>query len=275
MARHRKRLKNIAKDKYKKGKLKRVTFRKLGDMGRLGNQMFQIAATIGVAKKHSAKYFFRRWRYSQYFENPVPTRPFINLRPWSNYYQPNYSSSKISPGLVSLSLVGYFQSEIYFKHCENDIRNYFTLKNKWVEYIKNKYPQLQGDTCSIHVRRGDYIAKPDCHPIQTLSYYENAAKELYGTNLNNINFIICSDDIEWCKKNFKFSKMTFIEGEVDIIDMFIMSMCGDNIIANSSFSWWSAWLNQNQNRVVAPNNWYGPKIPYDSKDLYIDDWIRL
>jgi len=260
-----------------KGKLKRVTFLDLGNKGkgRLGNQMFQIAATIGVAKKHGALYYFRRWSYNQYFENPIPTSPFVNLRRWRVYKQKYSSNYEFPTDSASFSLSGWFQSEKYFKHCENDIRNHFTLKNIWVEYIKNKYQALKGDTCSIHVRRGDFVNRPDKYPIQSLSYYENAAKELYGANLKHINFVICSDDIEWCKNNFKFPKMTFVEGEIDVIDLFIMSVCGDNIIANSTFSWWSAWLNQNYNRVVAPKIWTGSKSPRDKKDIYIDNWIRL
>jgi hypothetical protein len=108
-----------------------------------------------------------------------------------------------------------------------------------------------------------------------VSYYEKAAKELYGEDIKDIHFIICSDDIKWCKKNFNFPIMTFVEGERNFIDMFIMSMCKDNIIANSSFSWWSAWLNKNENRVVAPNLWFGPEIILSTKDIYADGWIRL
>ena len=260
-----------------KRKLKRVTFLDLGNRGRLGNQMFQIAATIGVAKKHGALYYFRRWPYNKYFENPIPTSPLVNIRRWSNYMEPHYSYAEIPPASVSLSLHGFFQSEKYFKHCENDIRNHFILKKKWVEYISTKYQQLKGDTCSIHVRRGDYLKDPDKWPTQPLSYYENAAKELYGANLKHINFVICSDDIGWCIENFRFPTMTFVKDEIDIIDMFIMSMCSDNIIANSTFSWWSAWLNQNHNRrVVAPTIWFGPTDYRSRKNLSLDEnWIKI
>lgn len=255
--------------------MKRVTFRKLGQMGRLGNQMFQIAATIGTAKKHGAAFYFKSWPYNKYLKNPVPTSRFVNIRPWSVYEESYYTYAEIPPAPVSLSLIGFFQSEKYFKHCKQEIRKYFTLKKKWVKYINKKYPQLKEKTCAIHVRRGDYVDYPDYHPPQPLSYYENAVKELFGKNFKYIHFVVCSDDIGWCKNNLKFPKMTFVEGENDIIDMYIMSMCGDNVISNSSFSWWSAWLNQNQNKVVAPNNWFGPKKPQDTKDLYCDHWIRL
>ena len=259
----------------KSGKLKEVTFLKLGNYGRFGNQMFQIAATIGVAKKYGADYLFWWWAYNKYFENPFRTNPFIKFRKWRKYREPKYSYNEIPCVSGALSIAGFFQSEKYFKHCENDIRHHFTLKNKWLEYIKKKYPQLNENTCSIHVRRGDYLKDPELHPTQPVSYFEKAAKELYGEDIKNVHFIICSDDIMWCKKNLDFPIMTFVEGEINVIDMFIMSMCRDNIISNSSFSWWSAWLNKNDNRVVAPKLWFGANKMHDTNDLYAGGWIRI
>jgi hypothetical protein len=265
----------------KNEKLNEVTFLKLGKYGRFGNQMFQIAATIGVAKKYGAEYLFWRWPYNKYFENPVRTNPFIKFRKWRKYREPKYSYNEIPYVSGALSIAGFFQSEKYFKHCENEIRHHFTLKNKWVKYIRKKYPHLNENTCSIHVRRGDYLKELEnhedlrVHPIQPVSYFEKAAKELYGEGIKNIHFIICSDDIEWCKKNFEFPTMTFVEGEKDVVDMFIMSMCQDNIIVNSSFSWWAAWLNKNENRVVAPKLWFGREVKMDAKDVYAEGWMRI
>ena len=256
------------------GKLNKVTFLKLVEDG-LGNQMFRIATTIGVAKKYGADYFFPRWPYNKYFETPVPTNLFIKFRRWIKYKEPNFHYDEIPLISGALSLEGYFQSDKYFKYCENEVREHFTLKNNWVEYIRKKYPQLNGDTCSIHVRRGDFIKYPNKHPTQPVSYYKMAVKKLYGSDIDKINFMICSDDIEWCKVNFNFPSMTFVEGEENVVDMFIMSMYRDNIIANSSFSWWSAWLNKNKNRVVAPKMWFGPKELLNTKDLYINSWIKL
>lgn len=255
--------------------MKRVTFLKLGANGRLGNQLFQIAATIGLAKKHRAEYIFKGWRYNKYMKNPVPTSLSVYARRWALYRQPHFHYGDIPPGPDFLSLAGYFQSEKFFKHCESEIRHHFTLKDAWVNYIKNQYPQLKDKTCSIHVRRGDYLSKQDFHQALPVSYYEKAARKLYGDPSDGVNFLVFSDDIEWCKQNLKFPRMTFIEGEKDIIDLYIMSMCGDHIIANSSFSWWAAWLNQNSNRVVAPNNWFGPNLKADTRDLYCDHWIKI
>ena len=96
-------------------------------------------------------------------------------------------------------------------------------------------------------------------------------------NFNNCeNFIIFSDDIKWCKNNFIGDKFTFIEGEKDYIDLWLMSLCNHNIIANSSFSWWGAWLNQNPNKkVIAPINWFGPEKKLNPKDIYCKNWIKI
>ncbi|MGV7221760.1 MAG: alpha-1,2-fucosyltransferase [Nitrospinales bacterium] len=255
-------------------KIKRVTCLKLGQLGRLGNQLFQVAGTIGFAKKYGADYIFRKWYYNKFLENPIPTSLFVKLRHWENY-KPHAKGSKIPLDKTNVTLHAWFMSEKNFKHCEKDIRHYFTLKTHWLDYVKNKYPQLNGNTCAIHVRRGDKLELIDKYPLQPLSYYEDAAKILYGENLKDINFVICSDDIEWCIENFKFPLMTFVKNENDIIDMFIMSMCRDNIISNSTFSWWSAWLNQNPNRVVTPMHWFTPNDYRTGEKLYVDNWIRL
>ena len=97
------------------------------------------------------------------------------------------------------------------------------------------------------------------------------------TYFNNCdNFLIFSDDIVWCKNNFVGDKFIFIEGEEDYIDLWLMSLCNHNIIANSSFSWWGAWLNKNNNKtVIAPKNWFGPNKKLDPTDLYCKDWLVI
>jgi 5'(3')-deoxyribonucleotidase len=94
----------------------------------------------------------------------------------------------------------------------------------------------------------------------------------------NSIFLIFSDDIEWCKENFPniSDKFIFIEGNKDYEDLYIMSKCKNNIISNSTFSWWGAWLNQNENKkVVAPLKWFGSSINHNTKDLYCDGWIKI
>ena len=85
--------------------------------------------------------------------------------------------------------------------------------------------------------------------------------------------MVFSDDLDWCKETFLGNRFTFISGNRDYQDLFLMSMCKNNIIANSSFSWWGAWLNTNLNKkVIAPKKWFGPQLSLSSDDIYPNTW---
>ena len=134
---------------------------------------------------------------------------------------------------------------------------------------------LPEETTSIHIRRGDYLNKTKFHPVQPVEYFKTAISELKSKN-----YLFFSDDIEWCKKVYgKNPGVYFSEGNNPFVDMYAMSKCNDNIIVNSSFSWWAAWLNRNNNkRVIAPKNWFGPsgiQKGYNSKDIIPENWIKI
>ena len=134
-----------------------------------------------------------------------------------------------------------------------------------------KYPFLLNNTVSIHVRRGDYVHLPNHYPIQSVEYYQRAY-EIIGDK--NINVVIVSDDISWCKENLSFNNTHFIENETNITDLYIMSLCKHNIMSNSTFSWWGAWLNNNPNKkVIQPSNWFGPSLPLSPDEIYCENWI--
>lgn len=251
----------------------------LGRYGRMANQMFEIATTIGTAIKYDTDYIFNEWEYNKYYENPIPTGDNISYR---TYNEPCFHYKEIE--LLdnnNWDLVGYYQSEEYFKHCRDTIRHHFTLKKEYKDYILDKYPFLNGEnTCSIHIRRGDFIQFKDYHVTQSLEYYNRSISELYGDSKKDIKFIVCSDDIGWCKRNLPILNLDFIfiENEINIIDLHILSLCKDNIMSASSFSWWGSWLNDHpQKRIISPINWFGPKYIdlHDTKDVIPDDWIRL
>ena len=112
------------------------------------------------------------------------------------------------------------------------------------------------------------------HPQQSLDYYKQAI-ETVGPDKT---FVIFSDDIEWCKQNLDFiGSKFFISGNKDYEDMYLMSLCNNNIITNSTFSWWGAWLNKNENKIViSPKIWFGKNNSHlDTSDLYCDKWIKL
>ena len=171
----------------------------------------------------------------------------------------------------SYYLDGYWQSEKYFKEIEHIIREDFKPNDEVVEKLK-KTSLIETKTVSLHVRRGDYINLNEYHPIQTIEYYKNAV-ELIG---DYDHIFVFSDDIEWCKKNLNFDNMVFMEGFTDIEDMYLMSMCKNNIIANSTFSWWGAWLNKNSDKkVIAPKKWFGEKVNLNDSDIIPTDWIKI
>ena len=168
-------------------------------------------------------------------------------------------------------LDGYWQSEKFFKESEHLIREDFRPSKEIVEKISNT-PFLDTNTISLHVRRGDYITSNGYHPVQSIEYYQKAIEKI-----GKYDYIfVFSDDIQWCKDNLKFNNMIFMDGFTDVEDLYLMSMCKHNIIANSSFSWWGAWLNSNPNKIViAPNKWFGDRANLNESDIIPINWIRL
>ncbi|MGQ4003439.1 alpha-1,2-fucosyltransferase [Francisellaceae bacterium CB52] len=172
---------------------------------------------------------------------------------------------------------GYWQSEKYFKNVENHLREHFEfpeldLKGKeLLNDLENK------NTVSIHIRRGDYINHPDHGGICDQAYYQKAIKH-FNQNIDNCHFMIFSNDIDWCKENIVTKSVSYVDwnaGENSYRDMHLMSLCKHNIIANSSFSWWGAWLNKNPDRIViAPSKWLNSE-QINQTDICPDDWIRI
>ena len=137
--------------------------------------------------------------------------------------------------------------------------------------IDKKFSSLleRSDTCSVHIRRGDYIRYKDYHNNLSIEYYEKCFHEKKDSHL-----VFFSDDIEWCKKTFRNKEATFIKTESDVLEFYLMSRMRDNIIANSSFSWWAAWMNLNKNKhVIAPKKWFGPKnTHFLTEDIIPKTW---
>lgn len=231
-------------------------------IGGLGNNMFQIAATIGAAKRNGHEYGFKRWRFNHYFANSLPSYNYGNLRQVKEFA---FTYHPITVYSGSYCLNGYYQSEKYFAHCKNEVWNVFQFDEKLCSkhYI---------DMVAVHVRRGDYLKMPEHHTNLPLSWYYRAMAKFSGAR-----FMIFSDDIEWCKAQdwggYDVHFSTNTDAGQDLHDM---SICSHNIIANSSFSWWAAWLNHRPDRkVVAPAQWFGHKLRHDTKDLIPEGWQIL
>jgi hypothetical protein len=171
---------------------------------------------------------------------------------------------------------GYWQTEQYFKDIEQKVKDKFTFRESIISE-RNKQlstKMLETESISVHIRRGDYL-KEDGWNISEGSYYDNAISYI-NNNVNNPIFYFFSDDIEWCKAKFKGANYHFIDwnkGNDSWQDMYLMTKCKHNIIANSSFSWWGAWLNANENKLVlAPSVW----LPgFNQTDAIPSFWIKI
>lgn len=242
-----------------------VTFIELEKKGRMGNQLFQASSTIGTALKYNDDWFLPIWSYAHFFN--IPQKYFKNnIQINSKYDEPNFSYNEIpnfKGRIVSLS--GYWQSPKYWQGHENIIKQFFTPN------VQNQI-DCSGYT-SIHVRRQDYLKFPNHHPVCTIDYYEKAMNYVGGDK-----FLVFSDDMKWCKNNFKGNQFSFAEGNHEIVDLKLQMNCRNNIIANSSFSWWGAYLNDNVDKIViAPKKWFGPALipTHSTKDLIPEEWVQL
>lgn len=253
-----------------------VSFSALGNNGRLSNSLFQISALISYCNKHGKTPVIPDWKYLEYFPNlPKPT---ANIPIDRVYNEPAFEYNEIPNFSHPFDMNGYFQSAKY--HEGIDIQNLFKLPEHVEDYLSQTFQMknpLKKKTCSIHIRRGDYLIEPHLsyHGVLPLSYYSNAISALYGEKYEDVLFFVFSDDIPYCKEHITLENVCFIEGLKDIGDLFLMSMCDDNIIANSSFSWWASYLNKNPfKKIVAPKQWFaGANL--NTRDLYLPNSIIL
>ena len=169
------------------------------------------------------------------------------------------------------NLVGFFQTEKYFTHIEDKIREEFTFQDHIINECEDII-ELFEEPIALHIRRGDFIINHANHHNLSLSYYEKALKEFDDDR----QVVIFSDDTKWCQEQELFSDDRFLICETGdpYIDLCVMSKCSDFIIANSTFSWWGAWLCNNKNKVVLySDRWFGPNNQHKSlKDLFPPTW---
>ena len=283
-----------------------IGFDSIGTMGRLGNQMFQHAAVKGIARKHGYEYAIppkdpntqidnyglldafemKGVDHIKYCYNVVPAQ--------ERFFHYDEELMNICPDNVNVA--GFFQSEKYFEHIEDEIRKDYTFKSNWLEPSLNFMEQFGGkEVLFLHVRRGDpnlidkrgfkwaYVNLQDQHPTQPIEYYEKALTYFP----DDMPVLVFSDSIEWCKEQdiFQPDRFMFSEPEdkhddgalVPYIDLCLMSLCSHAIIANSSMSWWGAWLQKNPHKkMIAPKMWFGSAYQFhDTKDLYPKNCIVI
>lgn len=177
-------------------------------------------------------------------------------------------------------LSGYWQSEKYFRRFGAEIRQQFRFMSPLSDENKNWSELISGcNSISLHVRRGDYLSKKNIgvHGVCSLEYYETAVKRICE-HVSSPEFFIFSDDMDWVRSNlripFRFHCVENNNGKDSFNDMRLMSLCKHHIIANSSFSWWGAWLNPDPDKVViAPKKWFASGLP--TGDLLPESWNAL
>lgn len=233
-------------------------------VGRLGNKMFVIATAIAIAKDCGDECILPDWKYKDIFPNIKVNSICVD----NDYTEPYYHYTPIKYS-NNMSLNGYFQSYKYFDSYKDVLLNYYLKMNIRPE-LNNLYDY--NNIISIHIRRTDYLNLKEYHTNLPTSYYISAIKTLsHGKKI-----LVFSDDIPWCKSVMTSKSFIFSEGLKDYEDLYVMSLCKHNIIANSSFSWWAAYMNKNKDKkVIAPKQWFGPACKHDTRDLIPKDWILI
>lgn len=247
--------------------------------GGLGNMLFMTAAATGLSKKHGHKQHFYDNHYGILHGTPISYKDtvFRNLPLLEHdllqvvpVNEQSFHYTPVEAPDDNVIVNGYFQSPKYFEHCKQDVVRLFSCPEDLKQELLSKYDL--SDTVSIHVRRGNYVSLSHNHYNLSLSYYKNAVDYFKG-----YRFLIFSDDIAWCKENFIGDEYRFAEGQTEVEDLYLMSLCTHNVIANSTFSWWGAYLNQNPNKqIVYPDKWFGPGYKdWKTSDLFPDEWVCI
>ena len=261
-----------------------LSFNSLGNLGRLGNQMFQYSALKGIASHHGYDFCIPpKSIFGQYgqiikesdeniydvFPNVAENKITLARNVRVPEVQHTFDCHQFETMADNCDLFGYYQTEKYFVHIEDEIRKDFTFKPELTvictDFIKSNFDT---EVISLHIRRGDYLENPN-HPIQDLLYYQTALSKL-----PDIPVIIFSDDPEWVynQELFVSDRYSISDNNSTSADLCLMSMCNYHIIANSSFSWWGAWLGRSK-KVIAPTQWFGGSCVNKSvKDLKFGNW---
>ena len=279
-----------------------ITFNYLGHLGRLGNQMFQYAGLVGIASHKNYSYTLPPNNMNHIllydcFELDTPEEKITN---WSSFQRMSpvihsFDENFFNNCPSNVDILGFFQTEKYFVHIKEEIKNHFKFKKdiflKSKEYFNTFYKT--NNVICLHIRLTDNVD----HNIMKKVNFDYYKKALSCFD-KDLQVLIFSDDIETCMKQSIFfgSRFSFSEAPNQFVDLCMMTMCKYHIISNSTFAWWGAWLS-NSEKVIAPKKWYNDYIhdenewyeisqlrlwnPYDngtvweSKDICPEEWILI
>lgn len=272
-------------------------------MGGMGNQMFQYALGRNLSLKYNVplkidlSFLLNRnmgpnFVYRNYDLDIFNVYPDFNTQNFGQVYLINEPYFQYSPELmvqvesliksgINILLEGYWQTPLYFKDYEYQIRQDFNFRDK-VELADSYITEMLGkiinsNSVLINIRRTDYL-NTNFHGVMEMNYI-NQAKSIIESKIENPHYFIFSDDIDWCRQHFNQQNMTIVDhtykGDRFSYYLQLMSSCKNFIIPNSSFAWWSAWFNTDPNKlVVAPAAWFTDPV-INTKDLVPQNWIRI
>lgn len=277
-----------------------VSFNSLGDLGRLGNQMFQYAALISIAVSNGYNFLipdpekvnFRHYTLQDTFRlNSINKAENYGISDFDNFINDKVTNDiefheSYNNLIKNVNLHGYFQSYRFIEPVIDLIQKDFqfneTVKSVAEKILTDELIDPKNYTF-IHIRRGDYISKKEYHYNLDKSYYKKSA----GLFPDTTKFLVFSDDVTWCKNNLVLpNKLIFFEDlyseDVKItnkesLELFVMSKCNGGIIANSSFSWWGAFLQNGRGKIVSPSShsWFGYKYEFNAKELIYSHWVQV
>lgn len=260
-----------------------ITFNNIGSYGRFGNQLFQYAALFGIGKKKKCEIGvpYEKQKLNDEYKKFCLPDCFSNLtaKDSSKVFPKYFAQEKIfnyEPGFYGImdqtDLIGYFQTEKYFVDYREQLLNEFKFKDEIYSNALDARSLTKEPVISLHIRLGDYVKLQNTHPICEIEYYKEALENLP----DDLLIYIFSDEPETAKQIFSDLKRKFVfpEMKTNYEDMCLMTLCDYHIIANSSFSWWGAWLS-NSKKTIAPAKWFGPdpNAPKNWSDVYAKGWI--
>jgi len=258
-----------------------ITSFQIGTNGRFGNQMFQYAAMFGLSKLKDLDIYLHSNNHELFDAFYLPSAKKANEEVKKEikfqYKEPSfYFNTNFFNAGTKTDLYGYFQSPLYFLHCLNELEKEFNFRDEIRLEAAEQYERYRDNlpTCSIHVRRTDYLKTPEYHPTCSIDYYNNAKNIIKNSSNAKIKFLVFGDDKKWIEDNLLDEDSFFVEGNPGPLDMCMMSMCNAHIIANSSFSWWAAMLGK-RNSVIAPKVWFGPQGPPNYDTIYYERWLKI
>jgi hypothetical protein len=244
--------------------------------GRLGNNLFQIANVVSMAKRLGTDFIVpentwaghRGWRPADLsmFKYEFPRGEFSAS---TEYGEQQFHYMPI-PYVNNFKVSGFYQSWKYFDDVKDELLNHYFQPSDTVVQSLSKY-NISTNSLGISVRRGDYLMLQNNHCVLSIDYYQEAINKYFLENTEEI--YIFSDDLNWCRSVFG-NEVHYVTDDIGT-QLFLMSKMKNLILSNSTFAWWGAYLNQNNGIIVAPDPWFGPDNAHiNTKDLYCPNWVK-